>query len=312
MKKLVILASLIIVGCTTGPMRQDYQSIMDEKVASPFFYVPPLNKKDFSDRNWILLAESKNKNWFYDPYTLIEDEEGIITFDAFIAPREINNLPQFNPTIEGPYRQKIDCFSNNQWSETFYTQNIISKGPLVGDIKPVNGSGWVKIAPKTAMAYVRSRLCGRKFIDDQNVNYFLYQEGSLPAPLAKKAPVDVFDEKENKQLSLPAEEEVKVTAPEKIPVFYEVINNEITIIDRKKNIRQLKVSSYLLDKNFAKQEDFILVADCQSRLISFGPKGSTQKWLAVPDEKNAFAAVGFNRACGDHGAYMKMINKSAN
>ena len=93
------------------------------------------------------------------------------------------------------------------------------------------------------------------------------------------------------------------------PVFYEVINNEVAIIDQKKNIRQLKVSSYLLDKNFAKQGDYVLMADCQNRQISCGPQGTPQKWVAVPDEKNSFGAVGFNRACGDHGSYMKVQTK---
>jgi hypothetical protein len=176
MKKLFILLIVALVGCTVGPRRQDYQAIMNEEIESPFFYIPALNQKDFADRTWILLAESKSKVWFYDPYTLSEDEEGIVTFDAFFSPREKNALAPYNATIVGPYRQKMDCFSNYQWSETLYTQNIISKAPTVGDAKPVNGSGWVKIAPRTAMAYMRSRLCGRKFIDDQNINYFLYQD----------------------------------------------------------------------------------------------------------------------------------------
>ena len=219
MKKVFILGVLFIVGCTAGPMRQDYQSMMNEEVESPFFYVPPLNQKDYADRTWILLAESKTKNWFYDPYTLTEDEDGVLTYDAFIAPREKNNLATYNATMVGPFRQKIDCFSSNQWSETLYTQNIVSKGPLVGDIKPVNGSGWVKIAPGTAMAYVRSRLCGRKFIDDQNINYFLYQEGSLPAPISQKAPVEIFDEKENKQLVIARQDVVLDADGSKPPVF---------------------------------------------------------------------------------------------
>jgi hypothetical protein len=224
MKRLFILIVLFVVGCTAGPRRQDYPSMMEEKVESPFFHVPPLNQKDYQDRTWILLAESKTKIWFYDPYTLSEDEDGVITYDAFIAPREKNDLAPYNPTIVGPYRQKLDCFSNNQWSETFYTQNIVVKGPLVGDIKPANGSGWVKIAPRTAMAYVRSRLCGRKFIDDTNVNYFLFQDGALPAPVAKKSPAEVFDEQQNKQLVIAKEEVVPELPNTKPPVFYEVIN----------------------------------------------------------------------------------------
>jgi hypothetical protein len=312
MKKLLILAALVIAGCTSGPMSQDYQSVMDEKVESPFFYVPPLNKKDYSERNWILLAESQNKNWFYDPYTLSEDEGGVISFDIFIAPREKNTLAQFNPTIVGPYRQKIDCFSNNQWSETLYTQNIISKGPLVGDIKPVNGSGWVKIAPKTAMAYVRSRLCGRKFIDDQNVNYFLYQDGALPAPISKRAPEEVFDEKENKQLVLAKQEVVLESANTRSPIFYEVINNEVTISDPKKDVRQMRLSSYILGKDLIKQSDYSFTANCQEYTYTLTTQGQGAKASGVIDVKDSLAAVAFNRVCGDHGAYMKMTSKGKN
>ena len=309
MKKLLILAVLIIAGCTIGPSRQGYQEIMNEELESPFFYVPPLNQKDYAERTWILLAESKTKAWFYDPYSLTEDEDGILTYDAFIAPREKSNLATYNATMVGPYRQKLDCFSNNQWSETLYTQNIVSKAPLVGDTKPVNGSGWVKIAPKTAMAFVRSRLCGRKFIDDQNVNYFLYQDGALPAPVSKKAPVEIFDEKENKQLVIPKEDVVLEPTNAKPPIFYEVINNEVTILDSKKDIRQLRLSSYILGKDLIKQADYSFTANCQENSYSMNPLGQGQKLNALIGEKDSLAAITFNRACGNHGSYMKIISK---
>jgi hypothetical protein len=282
---------------------------MNEEVDSPFFYIPPLNQKDYEDRTWILLAESKSKIWLYDPYTLSEDEEGIVTFDAFFSPREKNTLAPYNATIVGPYRQKIDCFSNHQWSETFYTQNIVPKGPLVGEAKPVNGSGWVKIAPRTAMAYMRSRLCGRKFIDDQNINYFLYQDNALPAPIAKKAPAEIFDEKLNKQIALPKEEMAIELIEVKPPVFYEVINNEITIVDAKKDIRQLRLSSYLLNKDFSKQADYVFTANCQSNSYALIAQGQAEKSSGVLSARDSLAAVAFNRACGDHGAYMKLSTK---
>ena len=297
MKKLLILLVLFVMGCSTGPKLQDYQDMMSEKVESPFFYVPPLNQKDFQDRTWILLAESQSKNWFYDPYSLSEDEDGVITYDAFIAPREKNNLPPFNPTIVGPFLQKLDCFSNNQWSETFYTKNIVIKGPVATDIRPINGSGWVKIAPNTAMAYVRSRLCGRKFIDDASTNYFLFQEDALPAPNAKNASTGALDQKQNKQLN---------TKP---PVFYEVINNEIIITDSKKDSRQLRISSYLLNKDFSKQADLIFTANCLENSYTLTTSGSNQKSSGLVGAKDSLAAVAFNRACGNHGAYMKMTNK---
>ena len=312
MKKLLILTVLFILGCTAGPTRQNYQSMMNEEVESPFFYVPPLNQQDYADRTWILLAESKTKNWFYDPYTLTEDEDGLLTYDAFIAPREKSNLATYNATMVGPYRQKIDCFSNNQWSETFYTQNIVSKGPLVGDIKPVNGSGWVKITPRTAMAYVRSRLCGRKFIDDQNINYFLYQEGALPAPTPQKPTAEIFDEKENKQLVIAKQDADRELVNAQSPIFYEVINNEVTIVDTKKEVRQLRLSSYTLGKDLIKQADYSFTANCQENSFTLTTQGQGTKSSGVIGAKDSIAAVAFNRACGDHGAYMKLVNKGRN
>ena len=309
MKRLFILIAFIIAGCASGPSGQNYQAMMNEEVESPFFYVPPLNQKDYEQRTWILLAESQSKIWFYDPYSLIEDEDGILTYDAFIAPREKNSLAVYNATMVGPYRQKIDCFSNNQWSETFYTQNIASKGPLVGDAKPVNGSGWVKIMPRTAMAFVRSRLCGRKFIDDHNINYFLYQDTPLPAPAAKKAPEEVFDEKQNKQLPIPKEEVVFESLTAKPPVFYEVINNEVNIVDAKKDVRQMRFSAYLLNKDFPRQVDHVFTASCQSNLYSIAPPIAGQKSNGDIGAKDSMSAIAFNRACGNHGSYMKVINR---
>jgi hypothetical protein len=308
MKLLLILTVLFAVGCTMGPNRQGYQTLASEKMESPFFYIPPLNQKDFKDRTWILLAESKTKSWFYDPYSLIGDEDGVLSFAAYIAPREKNNLPAFNATIVGPYLQKLDCFSNNQWSETLFTKDLLAQRPLVGDAKPANGSGWVKIKPRTAMAYVHSRLCGRKFIDDQNVNYFLYQDGTLPAPVAKKAPLEVFDAKVSKQIVSLSQEEAIGTTNAKAPIFFEVINNEVVISDAKKNVRQLRLSSYFLDKNLSKQADYIFTANCSDNSYVMIASGAAQKSNATNSAigaKDSLSAVAFNRACGNHGAYMK-------
>jgi len=289
MKKLLLLVVVLVMGCTVGPKVRNYQAIVEEPVESPFFFIPPLNLADYKDRTWILLAESANKNWFYDPYTLSEDEDGVITFDSFSVPREKNTLDQFNATMIGPYRQKIDCFGNNQWSETFYTDKIIQKNPLVGQSKPINGSGWLKIAPRTAMAYMRTRLCGRKFIDDQNVNYFLYQDGLMP--LAKVATQGKIDE------------------AVKAPSFYEVVNNQVRIVDAKKNIREMKIASYALDKDLSKKQDYVFTADCENATYSF----SEQKSGSIPKqaigEKDTFSSVALNRACGDHGAYVKLVNQ---
>lgn len=276
---------------------------MQYPVESPFFYIPPLNQKDYEDRTWVLLAESKTKIWFYDPYSLSEDEGGVISYDAYIAPREKNELATYNSTMVGPYLQKIDCFSNYQWSETFYTKNIISAAPLVGESKPVNGYGWLKITPRTAMAYIRSRICGRKFIDSQDVNYFLYQDGVLPAPIAQREPVEVLDAKK-KQSPIDA----LVTTP---PIFYEVVNNEVSILDSKKEIRQMKLSAHFLDKDLSKQSDYIFTANCSQNSYSMTSQGQTAKPNSAIGAKDSLGAVAFNRACGNHGAYMKLVNKAA-
>ena len=311
MKKIVIFVVVLIIGCTSGPKRQDYQDFMDEDVQSPFFHVPALNQKDFTDRTWILLAESKSKVWFYDPYTLTQNEDDIITFDAYFSPREKNDLAPFNATIVGPYRQKIDCFSSNQWSETLYAENVPMKAPIVGDAKPLNGSGWVKIAPRTAMAYVRTRLCGRKFLDDQNINYFLFQDGMMSLPLSKKAPVEMFDEKENKQMPIIAEKVQVAPSSEKPPIFYEVVNNEVAIIDPKKDIRQIRINSYVLEKHFPKRADYVFTANCQSKTYNLVAQGAGEKASGEVGAKDSLTAVAFNRVCGNHGSYMKLSNKGA-
>ena len=226
MRNLLLLFVILVSGCTLSPnlSNTSIDEMMSEKMESPFFFVPPLNLQDYKDRTWILLAESENRKWFYDPYTLSEDEDGVISFDMFNAPRIYKqDLDQFNAMIVGPYLQKIDCFSSNQWSETFYTKNLPAAKVTSTLAKPLNGSGWVKIKPRTAMAYIRTRVCGRKFIDDANVNYFLYQDSETPT--------------------------AQVT-----PTFFEVIDNKVVVVDAKKDIREMRIASYTLEKEFPKNE----------------------------------------------------------
>lgn len=309
MKKFLLLAVSMMIGCTTGPTARSYQSVMQYPIEAPFFHIPPLNQKDYEDRTWILLAESKTKIWFYDPYSLSEDEGGVISFDSYIAPREKNELATYNSTMVGPYLQKIDCFSNYQWSETFYTKDIISAAPLVGESKPVNGYGWLKITPRTAMAYIRSRICGRKFVDNRDINYFLYQDGVLPVPVAQKEPVEVVDAKKSKQQALDNKGSAIDSPNASPPLFYEVINNEVAILDSKKEIRQMKLSAHFLDKDLSKQSDYIFTANCSENAYSMTSQGQVAKSISAISAKDSFGAVAFNRACGNHGAYMKLVNK---
>jgi len=315
MRNLLLLLVILVSGCTLSPnaFRPNTDEVVSEKMESPFFSVPPLNLQDFKDRNWILLAESANRKWYYDPYTLTQDEDGVISFDAFNAPRiDAKDLDQFNATIVGPYLQKIDCFSSNQWSETFYTKNLPTPKVTSSPAKPINGSGWVKIQPRTAMAYIRTRLCGRKFIDDANVNYFLYQDGEMP--IVKSNPKASSSQYADKSVSTAQVTATQVTiddvTPKVAPTFFEVINNEVIVVDAKKDIREMKIASYTLEKEFPKKAEFVYRADCQGntnhllgsdkKLVIAGPVGP----------KGSLSSVAFNRACENHGDYMKVTSKS--
>jgi len=315
MRNLLLLLVILVSGCTLSPnaFRPNIDEVVSEKMESPFFSVPPLNLQDFKDRNWILLAESANRKWYYDPYTLTQDEDGVISFDAFNAPRiDTKDLDQFNATIVGPYLQKIDCFSSNQWSETFYTKNLPTPKVTSSPAKPINGSGWVKIQPRTAMAYIRTRLCGRKFIDDANVNYFLYQDGEMP--IVKSNPKASSSQYADKSVSTAQVTATQVTiddvTPKVAPTFFEVINNEVIVVDAKKDIREMKIASYTLEKEFPKKAEFVYRADCQGntnhllgsdkKLVIAGPVGP----------KGSLSSVAFNRACENHGDYMKVTSKS--
>jgi hypothetical protein len=300
-RSLVILSLILGIasGCTFLPTMPNVDKITGPKVENPFFTIPPENLKYFQARSWILLAESSSKNWFYDPYTLSEDGDGIITFDAYIAPREKSRLDRFNPTIVGPYRQKIDCFGNHQLSEIFYAQNIPPAVLMSQANDPTREYGWIKIRPKTAMAYIHNKICGRKFIDDQNVNYFLYQDGL------------VKDQKEKSTDPIIQASDALNPPNPNFPTFFEVINNEVLLVDSKKDIRQITITSYILDKDFPKKGDFIFTANCQSNTYSVQAPGKNNVMSGTIEGKETLSAVAFNRACGDHGAYMKAITRSS-
>jgi len=308
-----LLSSILLAGCTFSPLLPSTEKIANSKVENPFFNIPPMNLKDYKDRHWILLAESTENNWFYDPYSLNEDEEGIVTFDAFFTPRKIPlGLNRFNATITGPFLQKIDCFSNHQWSEIFYADKMPAQETFVNSKNPKLEYGWIKIKPKTAMAYVRARVCGRKFLDDKNVNYFLFQEGQMKVvkvkPPEKKTPPTPGELMVAEFTKLNQPEETKTSASssaQSFPLFYEVINNTVTVIDPKKDIREMRISSYELNKEFPKLADYIFRADCQNKTYSFSVQGKFSPLQELTDSPESLPNVAFNRVCGDHGDYMK-------
>jgi hypothetical protein len=308
-----LMLTTLLLGCNLKPPLPSLEKLAGSKVENPFFYLPPMNQKDYKDRHWILLAESMENNWFYDPYSLKEDEEEILTFDAFFAPRKTPpGLNRFNASITGPFLQKIDCFSNYQWSEIFYADKMPNQETFVNPRNPKLEYGWIKIKPKSAMAYVRTRVCGRKFLDDKNVNYFLFQEGKMKLAKVKlpekKTPPTPGELMVAEFTKLSQSEETQTTASssaQSFPVFYEVINNAVTVIDSKKDIREMQISSYELNKEFPKLADYVFRADCQAKTYSFAVQGKPPSMQDLTDSPESLANVAFNRVCGDHGDYMK-------
>lgn len=315
--------SASLAGCSFfGPQHPDFNKLASAKVENPFFSIPPQNLEDYQKGTWILLAESKTKNWFYDPYSLVEDADGVVSFKTFVTERSYQDqLQPFNATSIGPYLQKIDCFGNHQWSEIFYAEGMPKQETYVNPLKPKEEWGWIKIKPKSSMAYIRARICGRKFIDDQNVNYFLFQQGRMPyvrasaeapnTPLTKdSADAWVAQFRVQTAKDQPNVIEVPEKSGSSTPIFYEVVNNEVKVIDAKKDIRQLKLASYNMDKDFSKRGDFIFQAHCQSNIYSLTGSGQATKIESLSNSKEDLPNVAFNRACGDHGAYMQNGSKN--
>lgn len=315
---LFLVTTLLMGGCTFLPQPPDLIKITNSKVDNPFFNIPPDNLIDYEKGAWILLAQSKTKNWFYDPYSLKEDAEGIISFNTFYVPREgVSRLNQFNATMVGPYLQKIDCFGNYQWSEIFYADKMPSQTSYKNPLKPDQEWGWIKIKSNTAMTFIRSRVCGRKFLDEKDINFFLYQKGVMKFAKDKVDPTKVKITPEPPdpwiaQFIVPEDEElidqdVKNTADGKgkdFPIFFEVINNEVLMLDIKRDIRQMRIASFNMDQYFSKNADYIFKADCQNKTYSFL---TNNKFEDVRFPKDSFESVAFDRICGDHGAYMRFI-----
>ena len=72
-----------------------------------------------------------------------------------------------------------------------------------------------------------------------------------------------------------------------------------------------------MEKDFPKQADYLFTANCQSNTYNLVVQGASEKSGGVNvvkdtiGAKDSMAAVAFNRACGMHGAYMKLMNRGA-
>ena len=78
----------------------------------------------------------------------------------------------------------------------------------------------------------------------------------------------------------------------------------------------MKIGSYLMEKDFPKQADYLFTANCQNNTYNLVPQGAEKFTVAIGTKEtigtqDSLAAVAFNRACGKHGAYMKIIQRGS-
>lgn len=73
----------------------------------------------------------------------------------------------------------------------------------------------------------------------------------------------------------------------------------------------MRLGGYLLDKDFPKQADYLFTASCQNNSYAVTPQLGGEKSSGLIGAKDSLTAVAFNRVCGDHGAYVKVINRGA-
>jgi hypothetical protein len=308
LKSLILVLILGLTGCTT------IVKPPPAKVIEPY-----RDLNTYLHGNWIILAESLNIDWFYDPESLMMDEDYTISFWSYWTPNEVKRSKAMefakmaNPTKDlpnptsismgdealfdreaiGPYLQKINCFTNTQLSESLINQSCdLCPNPVTGMVTPGSSECWHFIKPQTAMAYIKTRVCGRKFVMDASTNYFLYQTGKLPSKFTKDVNL-VADSTLGGQ---------RTTAR-----LFEVINNEYIVVDVKNNIREMRVASYVLDKRGAHDSDYVYRANCNNDTDSFTQIGQSNIGMRKIGDPSSFSGVAFNRICGDHGSYMTQV-----
>jgi hypothetical protein len=307
-KSLFLVLMLGLVGCT---------SIV--KPPPPKVIEPYRDLNSYLHGNWILLAESLNIDWFYDPESLMMDEDYTVSFWSYWAPNQrkrsitmesakkanaAKGIPDFTSVSVddeglfdreaiGPYLQKINCFSNTQSSESLINQSCdLGPNTQAGMVAPGAGECWHFIKPQTAMAYIKTRVCGRKFVMDANTNYFLYQTGRLPSAIKKdESSLTVSTSDEQRTLSR----------------SFEVINNEYIVVDAKNNIREMRIATYVLDKKGAHDSDYIYRASCNEGTDTLTRIGQPNSGMRKIGDPSSLSGVAFNRICGDHGDYMTQV-----
>jgi hypothetical protein len=89
--------------------------------------------------------------------------------------------------------------------------------------------------------------------------------------------------------------------------FYDVVNNEYILIDAKRNIRQMRVTSYLLDKNLSSDGDYLYQASCSEKVDRLTKIGQGVVAVGPIGDDISFSGVAFNRICADHNQYMQLV-----
>jgi hypothetical protein len=316
-KSLLLIVFTFMVACTSTP------PLLRKQEVKPFH-----DPDTYAKGNWALLAQSISKNWYYDPDSLKKLDDGIVSFWSYSMPNSSagkqitksppysenlefepanlqNDLNQsnenpFHPLIYGPYLQKIDCVSHYHSSESLIdgscdlseaspqAQNSIAKDPI---------ECWRKIKSKTAIAFIENRVCGRKLPMESARNFFLFQEDSSHS---------------SNRGSRLMNSEVKFGESVVAGSYFEVIGNEYKVIDTKGDIRQMRVASYLLDKNLTNIGYYLYQARCSEKTGSLTKAGSGASMMKPIGNKTSFSGVAFNRICANHGDYMNLVKNFPN
>lgn len=312
------LCLILLIGCT--PLRPS------PKVEKPYH-----NLEGYKKGEWILLAESKTKYWYYDPKTLFTQDQNVIEFTMFWAPKfgakpslikgvdpsipspinkekEVSQedsenavfSKEFNTGAIGPFQQVIDCSAQYQFSERPDDQacDISALGGYTPtNLQPRDVECWVPIKQKTAMLMIAGRICGRPLPLKKLKNYFLYQEGQITTP-ALQNKTELESKSKAEELPKPID-----------PIFYDVFNNEYIVIDSKQNIREMKISSQSMTKKDNHVEDFIFRANCQNKTASIYTAGSPKIDMKSIGPSTSLTGVAFDRVCGNHDDYMNQVKR---
>lgn len=300
-KLLMLITCFVLVSCT--PIKQN----LPQQSVKPY-----RDTNAYAHGNWVLLIQSSSKDWYYDPKTLSKDDDGIVSFQSYWAPKsvavDIVNTPTnkegmltaltqeskkdfgedgdmaFDPKAYGPYLQQIDCATHAHASQSLIDGSCdLSEAPpeSKNSVKADFVDCWRKVKPKTAIAFIENRICGRKFPMEVVRNYFLFQDEASPLPI--------------NQANLAA------------PQFYEVINNEYIVLDSKKNVREMRLSTFLLDKNLTPGHNYLYRANCGEKVDSLSVLGKAVDGFKPVGDPKSLSGVAYNRLCGDHGTYMTLV-----